>query len=66
MSCGSHPTVRHWRRAEPDETPVTGRVEVVGASSAGGDVAVVGSEYPGAVDLATVQMTAWWVEEIDG
>ncbi|MGH9118782.1 MAG: hypothetical protein ACRD0A_13145 [Acidimicrobiales bacterium] len=55
-----------WRRARPDEAPITGRVDVVGAASAGVDVAVVGSQYPGAVDLATVQMSAWWVEEIEG
>jgi hypothetical protein len=51
-----------WRR-QPDDSPVVGRVEVAGAASTGADVAVVGVQYPGQVDLATVEFAAWWVEE---
>jgi hypothetical protein len=54
-----------WRR-QPDDSAVTGRVDVAGAASTGADVAVVGAEYPGAVDLATIRMGAWWIDEVEG
>jgi hypothetical protein len=54
-----------WRR-RPDDSAVTGRVDVAGVAVAGPEVAVVGAEYPAGVDLATIEFGAWWVDDEDG
>jgi hypothetical protein len=54
-----------WRR-RPDDSPVTGLVDVAGVAGSGDDVAVVGAQYPAGVDLATIKFGAWWVEEAQG
>jgi hypothetical protein len=54
-----------WQRLPGDaEAPTAPTLQLVGAAGRGEDVAVVGSQYPGGVDLATLQMNGWWVDEV--
>jgi hypothetical protein len=54
-----------WRRLPPgDDSPRAPTLQVVGAAGRGSDVAVVGSQYPGPVDLATLEMSGWWVDQV--
>jgi hypothetical protein len=58
---------QEWRRLPPgSEEPTAATLQLVGGASNGGDVAVIGSQYPGPVDLATLQMNGWWVERVEG
>jgi hypothetical protein len=57
---------QEWRRLPPgSDEPTAPTLQLVGGASNGGDVAVIGSQYAGPVDLATLQMNGWWVELVE-